>query len=105
MNLVIENNNKKLCILKKKSKIKINNSYDTWEFNYFSNLLDLRDILIKCLEKLNVNSVDTKSANFMYIFSDFIRQYSSGEISSNLEEMEKRTEKIYNEYIIKRDKI
>ena len=87
------------------SKPNQNVSYDTWEFTYFKHSLNLRDIFSKCVIDLQIPGVDIKSADFFNIFGNFIRECSSGEISPYIEKLNQKEEKIYLEYIIKRNKI
>lgn len=85
------------------SKPNQNVSYDTWEFTYFRHILKLRDIFSKCVIELQIPGVDTRSADFFNIFGKFIRECSSGEISPYIEKLNEKEEKIYLEYIIKRN--
>jgi hypothetical protein len=77
-----------------------NNSFGSWEHVYFKHVLDLSDIFSKGISKLDFN---TKSFNFINIFSHFIRDVSSGEISPYIEELDAKTDQFYMEYTIKRN--
>jgi hypothetical protein len=76
------------------------NSFNAWEFVYFKHILDLSDIFSKGISELDF---DAKSFNFLDIFSHFIRDASSGEISRYIEELDEKTDQFYLEYTIKRN--
>ena len=77
-----------------------NVSNNVWEHTYFKHILDLGNIFTVGTKKLGI---ETASVNFLDIFSDFIRQCSSGEISPYIEDLDQNTEEIYFEYTIKRN--
>jgi len=79
-----------------------NVSFDTWELNYFPYILDLHEIFSNEIKELNI---ETDTFDFLEVFSNFIRDCSSGEMSPCLEKMNKDLEKTYLEYIIKRNDI
>ena len=77
-----------------------NVSFDTWEHIYFKHILDLNDIFSEGIEKIGIN---TGSLNFLEVFSHFIRDCSSGEISPYIEDLDPEISEFYNEYTIKRN--
>ena len=77
-----------------------NVSFDVWEHTYFKNVLELSDIFSEGANKLDI---DTDSSNFLDIFSHFVRDCSSGEISPFIEELDPKTDEFYMEYTIKRN--
>lgn len=79
-----------------------NVSYDVWEQTYFKHVLELRDIFSKGVDKLGI---ETSSINFIDIFSNFIRECSSGEISKYIEGFDDLTDELYMEYTIKRNEL
>jgi hypothetical protein len=82
-------------------KINNNVSFGVWEHTYFKHILDLSDIFSEGVNKLDI---DTKSFEFLSIFSNFIRKCSSGEISPYIEDIDSKTDELYMEYAIKRNK-
>ena len=80
-----------------------NVSYDTWEFTYFKHILALHDIFSGCIDDLGIPGINTKSAGFLNIFANFIRDCSSGEVSPYIEELTEYESNIYLEYVIKRN--
>jgi hypothetical protein len=80
-----------------------NSSYGTWEITYFKHLLNLCDIFTNAINELDIQYVDTKSADFLHVFGKFIRSCSSGKISPYMEDLNEKEEKIYIEYAIKRN--
>ena len=78
-------------------------SLETWEYKYFKHLIDLRDIFVKGLEKLEITGVDLRSEFFFNTFSSFIKKNSSGEINPYIQELNDYEENIYHNYIIKLD--
>jgi hypothetical protein len=78
-----------------------NVSFNTWEHTYFKHIIELAKIFSEGCEKFNI---DTTSLEFLDIFSHFIRQSSSGKISSYMEDIDSREEDFYMEYAIKRNK-
>jgi hypothetical protein len=77
-----------------------NVSFGVWEHTYFKHVLELSDIFS---EGVNNIVVDTKSFKFLDIFSKFIRECSSGEISPYIEELDPTIDELYMEYTIKRN--
>ena len=77
-----------------------NSSLDTWEYEYFNHIIDLKKIFSEGIKKIKIFKIDTKSVEFFDNFSRFIKKYSSGEISPYLEKLNENTETIYNQYII-----
>ena len=77
-----------------------NNSFGVWEHTYFKHVLELSDIFSEGANKLGI---DTDSINFLDIFSNFVRDCSSGEISPFIEELDPKTDEFYLEYTIKRN--
>jgi hypothetical protein len=77
-----------------------NISFGVWEHTYFKHVLDLNDIFSEGVNKLDI---DTNSFEFLSIFSNFIRQCSSGEISPYIEDLDSETNELYMEYTIKRN--
>jgi hypothetical protein len=75
-------------------------SFSTWEHKYFKHIVDLSDIFSEGANKLDI---DTDSLEFLSIFSSFIRECSSGEISPYIEDFNSETEELYMEYAIKRN--
>lgn len=80
-----------------------NVSYDRWECTYFKHILALHDIFTRCIDDLGIPGVDTKSAEFLNIFANFIRDCSSGEVSPYIEELTEYESNLYLEYMIKRN--
>ena len=76
------------------------NSFGVWEHTYFKHVLELSDIFSEGANKLGI---DTDSINFLDIFSNFVRDCSSGEISPFIEELDPKTDEFYLEYTIKRN--
>jgi hypothetical protein len=58
-----------------------NISHGVWEYIYYRHILELSDIFSNCAKKLDI---DIDSFDFIDIFSHFIRDCSSGEISPNI---------------------
>ena len=77
-----------------------NVSYDVWKYTYFKHILDLSDIFSEGVKKLGI---ETNTINFLDVFSDFIRECSSGEISPYIEDLDEQTEELYLENAIKRN--
>lgn len=76
------------------------NSFGVWEHTYFKHVLELSDIFSEGANKLGI---DTDSINFLDIFSNFVRDCSSGEINPFIEELDPKTDEFYLEYTIKRN--
>ncbi len=68
-------------------------SYDIWEQSYFPYLIEMYRIVYG-----NDFDVDT-----MNDFFQFIHSKSSGKISIFLDEMDEETQKLYNDFQIKRN--
>lgn len=83
-------------------KSNINVSNDVWEYRYFKHILDLNDIFSEGANKLGI---ETNTVNFLDIFSKFIRDCSSGEISRFIEDLDEQTEDSYLEFTIKRNEM
>ena len=80
-------------------------SYETWEFCYFKYLLELYEIFIIGIKKLDIG-IDTSSVNVFNKFIKFIRECSSGKISKYLDTIEESNlEEIYNEFTIQRNNL
>ena len=83
-------------------KSNINVSNDVWEYRYFKHILDLNDIFSEGANKLGI---ETNTVNFLDIFSKFIRDCSSGEISPFIEDLDEQTDDSYLEFTIKRNEM
>jgi hypothetical protein len=68
-------------------------SYDNWEHSYFPYLIEMYRIVYG-----NDFDVDTMNDFFQFIYSK-----SSGKISIFLDEMDEETQKLYNDFQIKRN--
>jgi hypothetical protein len=79
-----------------------NSSYDVWEHTYFRHILDLKDIFSQRAAKLNI---ETDSVDFLNIFSQFIRDCSSGEISPYVEDLTEDENEYYLDFTILRNEI
>lgn len=79
-----------------------NSSYDVWEYTYFRHILDLKDIFSQRAAKLNI---ETESVDFLNIFSQFIRDCSSGEISPYVEDLTEDDNEYYLDFTILRNEI
>jgi len=80
-----------------------NNSHSAWELTYFKHILEIHAIFANAIDKLGFSHINTKSADFLNIFSKFIRKCSSGKLSPYIEELTNEEEQIYLEYTIKRN--
>lgn len=85
----------------KKKKYGSHSSYDAWEYSYFQYILDLHDIFTKNIDQFGIKGVNT--ANFIDVFSHFIYDCSSGEISPFLDKLPLHIENLYSEFDIKRN--
>ena len=88
-------------VFNKTTRSKNNVSYDVWKYTYFKHILDLSDIFSDGVKKLGI---ETNNINFLDVFSEFIRQCSSGDISPFIENLDEKTEELYLENAIKRNK-
>ena len=77
-----------------------NSSIEAWGYAYFKNILDLRRIFEEGIKNLKNIRIDTTSIEFFDNFSRFIKEYSSGEISTYLEDLNEYEEDMYFKYII-----
>jgi len=93
---------KKKIIRNQISRLNKNISHDAWEYVYFEHILNLYNIFSEVFKKLNLN-IDTDSFDFLYNFSLFIKDCSSGEISPYIENLSDNVNTVYLEYTIKRD--
>ena len=78
--------------------------YDVWEHTYFQHILNLHDIFVSGVKKMGVD-IETDTFNFLYVFGNFLRECSSGEISPHIEDLSENLDDFYLEYTIKRDDI
>ena len=76
-----------------------NSSIGSWEYAYFKHILELKRIFEEGIKNLKTIRIDTKSVEFIDNFSRFIKEYSSGEISKFLEELNEYEEDIFFKYI------
>ena len=99
------NVNRNVCVPKTHTKkIKMNIGRDSWEYVYFEHILNLRKIFEKGIKNLNINNkINTRSVDFLDNFCIFLKKYSSGKISPYIENLNEKTEKMYYEFVIKRN--
>lgn len=78
-------------------------SYDSWEFAYFRELMQLRNVFIDGLASQYPHLIDyMTSPQFFHKFCRFIRKNSSGYITPHLEELNEVEQEDYWFYTLKR---
>lgn len=84
-------------------------SHGMWEITYFKHILDLHAIFVAGIKKLGLEDLDIDSFEFLEVFSHFIKDCSSGEISPFIDSIgesnDKNLKDLYFEYMIKRNNI
>ena len=80
-------------------------SIEAWEYAYFTYIIDLKNIFFEGVRNLNIGGLDTNSVNFFSNFSNFIKDYSSGEITPYIEELNEYEENMYNNYVIEKSEL
>lgn len=88
-----------------KPKPNHNVSYGVWEYKYFKYIIDLSDIFLKGAKRLGINTDmnDTEYMDFLYVFGQFIRDCSSGEMSPFVEDPSAELNNFYIHYTILRN--
>lgn len=77
---------KNVSVMNRIPKNKENVDHEYWAYNYDKYLYDLYNIFCDGINQLEFESkMSLKSPEFLHIFSKFILQFSSGEISNYLE--------------------
>ena len=101
-NFPIIQNFRPTCVRNRIPRKNCNSSYDVWEYKYFRHILNLKDIFSSLASKLNI---ETNSVDFLNVFSRFIRDYSSGEISPYLDDLTEEDKEYYLNFIILRNEL
>ena len=74
-------------------------SLEAWEYVYFSHIIDLRNIFLEGLEKLEMTGDYLRSEIFFDKFARFIKKNSSGEINRYIKELNEYEENMYFKYV------
>lgn len=86
-----------------------NASHGTWELTYFKHILELQRIFADGIRDLGIPGLGVDSFEFLEVFSHFIKECSSGEISPYVDGVDstndKGLEELYFQYMIKRNNI
>ena len=83
-------------------KLNVNISKEVWEYVYFEHIINLLKIFTKHLRKI-LPDITTNNTYFLDDFIIFIRASSSGSLSNYIEKLSPKLEKLYLEFIIKRN--
>jgi len=97
------------CVRNQVPKPNHNVSNGTWEMTYFKHILELHAIFVAGIKRLGLGYLDMNSFEFLEVFSHFIKDCSSGEITPFVdrvgEGVDKNLEDLYFEYMVKRNDI
>lgn len=78
--------------------------YDTWEYNYFEYLIDMRNIFAsRFIETYPDDAQYVYSEEFFYRFAKFVYNNSSKRIDPTIKQMSKSSEEEYSKYLFKKE--
>lgn len=81
-------------------------SLGVWEYVYFKHILNLKKIFVDGIKNFKFpapNNIETISSYFFDNFSRFIKEYSSGEISPYIENLNEYEEEEYYKFTITKE--